>query len=134
MCKDSWVITVALVLLPVKMLIFLLKASAEVLLIAPLFPVQLLQKEIELGNSDASSPDEFDMDEYDDLFSSPSLDEALQHATLIATLAECFKLTSFKPFQREIINATLQGKDSLIIQPTVSGKKSLLSFSTCARE
>lgn len=70
---------------------------------------------MELKESDASSPDEFDMDEYDDIFSSPLLDECLQHATLIATLAECFKLTSFKPFQREIINATLQGKDSLII-------------------
>ena len=85
------------------MLNFLLKACAEVLLLTPLFPVLLLQKEMELGNSDASSPDEFDMDEYDDLFSSPSVDEALQHATLIATLAERFKLTSFKPFQREIM-------------------------------
>ena len=70
---------------------------------------------MELKESDASSPDEFDMDEYDDIFSSPLLDECLQHATFIATLAECFKLTSFKPFQREIINATLQGKDSLIV-------------------
>ena len=114
------------------MLNFLLKACAEVLLLTPLFPVQLLQKEMELGNSDTSSPDEFDMDEYDDLFSSPSVDEALQHATLIATLTERFKLTSFKPFQREIINATLQGKDSLIIQPTGSGKSLCFLFSTCA--
>ena len=61
-------------------------------------------------------------DGYDDIFSSPSLNDSLQNATLIATLAEKFKLTSFKPFQREIIDATLQGKDTLVIYPTGSGK------------
>ena len=87
---------------------------------------------MELGNSDASSPDEFDMDVYGDLFSSPSVDEALQHATLIATLAERFKLTSFKPFQREIINATLQGKDSLFSQLGVE-KVFAFFFHLCTR-
>ena len=44
----------------------------------------------------------------------------------VSTLAERFELTSFKPFQKEIIDMTIKGKDSLVIQPTGSGKS--LSF------
>ena len=69
------------------------------------------------------------MDEiYDEIFGSPSLDDTLQNATLIATLAEKFRLTSFKPFQREIISATLEGKDSLVIYLTESGKSLCFQF------
>ena len=68
------------------------------------------------------------MDKYDDIFNSPSLDESLQHATLVATLAERFKLTSFKHFQQEVIHATLQGKDTLVMQPTGSGKSLCFLF------
>lgn len=67
-------------------------------------------------------------DGYDALFSSPSLDDSFQNAALIATLAEKFHLTSFKPFQREVIDASLQGKDSLIIYPTGSGKSLCFQF------
>ena len=86
----------------------------------------ILQKESE----NKGSIEEFDIDdpEYDGLFNSPSLDESLQHATLIATLAEKFHLTSFKPFQKTVINATLEGKDTLVIQPTGSGKSLCFLF------
>ena len=72
---------------------------------------------------------EFEFDDGDDaIFSSPSLDDSLQNATLIATLAERFKLTSFKPFQKEVIGATLQGKDTLVLYPTGSGKSLCFQF------
>ena len=67
-------------------------------------------------------------DGYDDIFSLPSLDDSLQNATLIATQAEQFKLTSFKPFQREVIDATLQKKDTLVLYPTGSGKSLCFQF------
>ena len=37
-------------------------------------------------------------------------------------------MTSFKKFQREIIDATLQGKDTLVIHPTGSGKSLCFQF------
>ena len=66
--------------------------------------------------------DEYDINDDDDIFMSPSMDESLKHATLIATLAEKFNLTTLKPFQKTIIDATLNGQDTLVIQPTGSGK------------
>ena len=62
------------------------------------------------------------MDDYDDIFNSPSVEESFQQATLIATLAEKFGMTSFKPFQKNVISATLDGRDTLVIHPTGSGK------------
>lgn len=47
---------------------------------------------------------------------------------MIATLAERLKLTSFKPFQREVIDATLQRKDTLVVYPTGSGKSLCFQF------
>ena len=47
---------------------------------------------------------------------------SFKHASRVSTLAERFELTSFKPFQKEIIDMTIKGKDSLVIQPTGSGK------------
>ena len=50
-----------------------------------------------------------------------SQNETFQEATLIATIAETFGLTKFKPFQKEI-KATLDGKDTVVIHTTGSGK------------
>ena len=61
-------------------------------------------------------------DEYDDIFNLSSAEDSFQHATLIATLAERFSLTAFKPFQIIIINAALEGRDTLVVHPTGSGK------------
>ena len=48
--------------------------------------------------------------------------ELFEHAARVSTLAEKFGLTAFKPFQKHIIDATLDGKDSLVTHPTGSGK------------
>ena len=58
----------------------------------------------------------------------PSQNESFQETTLIATLAETFGLTKFKPFQKEIIKATLDGKDTVVIHPTGSGKSLCFQF------
>ena len=49
-------------------------------------------------------------------------------AILVAALAEKFGLTSFKIFQKKIIDATLEGRDSLVIHPTGSGKSLCFQF------
>ena len=67
------------------------------------------------------------MDEYDQIFIYAT-DEMIDNATFIATFAEKFKLTSFKPFQIDTIKAVLDGKDTLVIYRTGSGK-SLFSIS-----
>ena len=69
---------------------------------------------------DYNMEDEYD--KYDDKFNSSSAEESFQHATLIATLAERFSLTSFKPFQKNIITAAIEGNDTLVVQPTGTGK------------
>ena len=56
-------------------------------------------------------------------------EQSFSDAILVATLTEKFGLTSFKPFQKEVINATLECKDTVVIQPTGSGK-SLFSVSS----
>ncbi len=71
---------------------------------------------------------DLDDDGYDDIFNSSSAEDSFQHATLIATLAERFNLTSFKPFQRNIISAVIEGKDTLVVQPTGSGKSLCFLF------
>ena len=57
-----------------------------------------------------------------------SQNESFQEATLIATLAEKFGLTKFKKFQKEIILSVLEGKDTVVIQPTGSGKSLCFQF------
>ena len=47
---------------------------------------------------------------------------------MIATLAERFGLTSFRPYQKEIINAAINGKDTIVIQATGSGKSLRYNF------
>ena len=56
------------------------------------------------------------------------MDETLTYAMYVATLAEKFNMTSFKSFQKEIIDATLNGRDTLVIQPTGSGKSLCFQF------
>ena len=81
------------------------------------------------SNPSSQSQDQYSMDDgYDDIFSSSSAEDSFQYATLIATLAERFNLTSFKPFQKSIITAALDGKDTLVIQPTGSGKSLCFQF------
>ena len=67
------------------------------------------------------------------IFSSAT-DEMIEHATFVATLAEKFKLTSFKPFQKDIIKAVLDGKDALVIYPTGSGKSLCFLFPPVYKE
>ena len=59
-----------------------------------------------------------------------SQDESFQEATLIATLAEALGLTKFKVYQKEIILLVLEDKDTLVIQPTGSGKLLCFQFPT----
>ena len=66
-------------------------------------------------------------DKYDDIFNSSQAEKSFHHAKLIATLTERFYLTSFKPFQKNIITATIKGKDTLVVQPRDSGKSLCLS-------
>ena len=54
---------------------------------------------------------------------------SLRCYTLIATLAEWFQLTSFKPFQKEVIDFAMhQKRDTLVIYPTGSGKSLCFQF------
>ena len=66
-------------------------------------------------------------DEYDMEISS-SFKNSFVDAELIATLAEKFKLTSLKSFQKKIIEATLASEDTLVLHPTGSGKSLCFQF------
>ena len=55
-------------------------------------------------------------------------EQSFSDAMLVATLAKAFDLTSFKSLQKEVIDATLQGRDTLVIQPTGSGKSLCFQF------
>ena len=69
-----------------------------------------------------SLSDKIDEDDNEFVFSdSPTLNDTFEHAARIATVAECFNLTKFKDFQRKVINNTMSGKDSIVVQPTGSG-------------
>ena len=74
------------------------------------------------NTANMSLSDDIDNIEDDDEFmfsDSPTLNE---HAARVATPAECFNLTKFMDFQRKVIDNTMSGKDSIVVQPTVSGK------------
>ena len=73
------------------------------------------------------------MNEYDQIFCSAT-DEMIENAIFITTLAEKFKLTSFKPFQKDTIKAVLDGKDSLVIYPTGSDKSLCFLFPPVHKE
>ena len=55
-------------------------------------------------------------------------EEVFTHAMMIATLAEHFNLTEFKPFQKIVIDNLMCGNDCLVIQPTGSGKSLCYQF------
>ena len=82
------------------------------------------------SHSQSASPEQesFSSDDEYEMEISPSLESSFVDAEHIAMLAEKFKLTSFKPFQRKIIDATLDGKDSLVLYPTGSGKSLCYQF------
>ena len=63
----------------------------------------------------------------DDNFCSQA-DISFHDAMLVATLGEKFGLTLFKSFQKKIIDATLEGRDTLVIHPTGSGKSLCFQF------
>ena len=77
---------------------------------------------------DTSNTDTHDSVENFEIVLSQDSERSLSDAMLIATLAEQFGLTSFKTFQKEVIDATLQCKDTLVIQPTGSGKSLCFQF------
>ena len=54
--------------------------------------------------------------------------EAFTQAMMMATLAELFNLTEFKPFQKIVIDNLMSGNDYLVIQPTGSGKSLCYQF------
>ena len=66
-----------------------------------------------------------DFDEPEDGVSSSQELEDMCH---VATLAETFGLTSFKPFQSFIIDSCLKGKDTIVVQPTGNGKSLCFQF------
>ena len=57
-----------------------------------------------------------------------SQNELFQETILIATLTDKFGLKKFKPFQKEIILSVLERKDTVVIQPTGSGKSLCFQF------
>ena len=72
-----------------------------------------------------SSPTDFSDDDFP---SSPGLDAVLTQATHVATLAQQFNLTAFNDFQQVIIDAVFTKRDTLVIQPTGSGKSLCYQF------
>ena len=46
----------------------------------------------------------------------------------VGTLAEKFSLTAFKPFQKNVITECLNGRDTIVIEPTGSGKSLCYQF------
>ena len=57
-----------------------------------------------------------------------SSSQDLEDMCRVATLAETFGLTSFKPFRSIIIDSCLKGKDTIVVQPTRNGKSLCFQF------
>ena len=79
-------------------------------------------------NSDNSMHMQNDMSAVTEQSGTSFDNESFQEATMIATLAKTFGLTTFKPFQKDIILSMLDGKDTVVIQPTGSGKSLCYQF------
>ena len=77
-----------------------------------------------LQNESSSSSQCCELDIFDSMLSTYDLDEAAKRCVL----ADSFYLTHFKGFQLEVINAVLQKRDTLVIQPTGSGKSLCFQF------
>ena len=83
----------------------------------------IIQDQRSSQNSNNSYQDDgFDL--FDSLASSIDVDEAAKRCVL----ADRFQLTHFKEFQTKVINAVLNKKDTLVIQPTGSGKSLCFQF------
>ena len=63
-----------------------------------------------------------------DITDSPSINDTFQEASKVCVLAETFDLTRFHKYQKIVIDSTLEGKDTLIIQGTGSGKSLCYQF------
>ena len=63
-----------------------------------------------------------------DITDSPSINDTFQEASKVCVLAETFDLTWFCKYQKMVIDSTLEGKDTLIIQGTGSGKSLCCQF------
>ena len=63
-----------------------------------------------------------------DITDSPSINDTFQEASKVCVLAETFDLTRFCKYQKMVIDSTLEGKDTLIIQGTGSGKSLCCQF------
>ena len=82
-----------------------------------------------LQNESSSSSQCCELDIYDSMLSTYDLDEAVKRCVL----ADSFYLTHFKGFQLEVINAVLQKRDKLVIQPTGRGQ-SVFPVSSCVHQ
>ena len=61
---------------------------------------------------------------FSDLDTSTEIEEMCR----VGTLAEKFSLTAFKTFQKNVITECLKGRDTIVIQPTGSGKSLCYQF------
>ena len=71
------------------------------------------------STEESDNEDEYNMD------LSPSLESSFRDAELIA---DKFGLTSFKKLQQTVIEACVEGKDSMVLHPTGSGKSLCFQF------
>ncbi len=79
--------------------------------------------DIEEGQNPGGT-NEWDSGEWDAFEEHHNIDDICK----IATLAERFELTSFRPYQKTVIDAAIGGKDSVVIQSTGSGKSLCYQF------
>ena len=70
---------------------------------------------------------EDEYDKYDNIFNSLSAEELFQHATLIGPWLLDSVLPPLNLF-KNIITAAIEGKDTLVVQPTGSGKSLCFLF------
>ena len=87
------------------------------------YDMLIIQDQRSSQNSNNSYQDDgFDL--FDSLASSIDVDEAAKRCVL----ADRFQLTHFNEFQTKVINPVLNKKDTLVIQPTGSGKSLCFQF------
>ena len=79
----------------------------------------------EISRMESSNTSDYSFTDNDiDLDSSKEIEEMCR----VGTLAERFSLTAFKPFQKNVITQCLNGNDTIVIQPTGSGKSLCYQF------
>ena len=80
------------------------------------------------SNSSVSIDPSTSDDEFFDLISDSYQSQDLEDKCKLATLAQYFHYTAFKPYQAEVISRHLKGQDTIVIQPTGSGKSICFQF------